>query len=77
MTFIDLIGEDLFRSLPVRGVMAGSEAFPVGQMAYFEQDFGIQVAHWYGHSEYAVLAGLLPVVLRFPLRSNVRPGGVA
>ncbi len=56
MTFIDLIGEDLFRSLPVRGVMAASEAFPVGQMAYFEQDFGIQVAHWYGHSEYAVLA---------------------
>ena len=56
MTFIDLIGEDLFRSLPVRGVMAASEAFPAGQMAYFEQDFGIRVAHWYGHSEYAVLA---------------------
>jgi phenylacetate-CoA ligase len=55
-TFIDLIGEDLFRSLPVRGVMAGSEAFPAGQMAHFEQDFGIRVAHWYGHSEYAVLA---------------------
>src|SRR5262249_10297418 len=56
MTFIDLIGEDLFRNLPVRGVMAASEAFPAGQMACFEQDFGIQVAHWYGHSEYAVLA---------------------
>jgi phenylacetate-coenzyme A ligase PaaK-like adenylate-forming protein len=30
-TFIDLVGEGLFRSLPVRGVLAGSEAFPSGQ----------------------------------------------
>ena len=27
-TFIDLVGEDLFRSLPVRGVIAASEMFP-------------------------------------------------
>lgn len=55
-TFIDLLGEDLFRSLPVRGVIAGSEAFPVGQQEHFEHEFGIRVAHWYGHSEYAALA---------------------
>ena len=55
-TFIDLVGEDLFRSLPVRGVLAGSEAFPVGEQLRFEKDFGIKIAHWYGHTEYAVLA---------------------
>jgi phenylacetate-CoA ligase len=55
-TFIDLVGERLFRSLPVRGILAGSEAFPLGEQEQFEQEFGIQVAHWYGHSEYAVLA---------------------
>lgn len=55
-TFIDLVGESLFRSLPIRGVIAGSEAFPVAEQQRFEQEFGIQVAHWYGHSEYAVLA---------------------
>ena len=51
-TFIDLVGEKLFRS----GVIAGSEAFPVGEQLRFERDYGIQIAHWYGHSEYAVLA---------------------
>ena len=55
-TFIDLLGEDLFRSLPVRGVIAASEAFPTGEQVRFEQEFGIQIAHWYGHSEYAALA---------------------
>ena len=55
-TFIDLIGEDLFRSLPVRGVLAGSEAFPAGEQERFEQEFGLSIAHWYGHSEYAALA---------------------
>jgi phenylacetate-CoA ligase len=55
-TFIDLVGEDLFRSLPIRGVIAASEPFPAGERARFEQDYGLQVAHWYGHSEYAVMA---------------------
>ena len=55
-TFIDLLGEDLFRNLPVRGVIAASEAFPANEQARFEQEFGIKVAHWYGHSEYAALA---------------------
>lgn len=55
-TFIDLVGESLFRHLPIRGVMAGSEAFPAGEQERFEEGFGIRVAHWYGHSEYAVLA---------------------
>jgi phenylacetate-CoA ligase len=56
VTFIDLVGEGLFRNLPVRGVIAGSEAFPAAEQERFEQEFGIRVAHWYGHSEYAVLA---------------------
>jgi phenylacetate-CoA ligase len=55
-TFIDLVGQDLFRRLPIRGVLAGSEAFPIGQKEYFERGFDIRVAHWYGHSEYAALA---------------------
>jgi phenylacetate-CoA ligase len=56
VTFIDLVGEELFRSLPVRGVLAGSEAFPAGEQERFEQEFGFRIAHWYGHSEYAALA---------------------
>jgi phenylacetate-CoA ligase len=56
ITFIDLMGEELFRSLPVRGVLAGSEAFPTGEQDRFEQEFGFRIAHWYGHSEYAALA---------------------
>jgi phenylacetate-CoA ligase len=55
-TFIGLVGEDLFRQLPVLGVLAGSETFPSGQQAQFEREFGIRIAHWYGHSEYAALA---------------------
>ena len=55
-TFIDLLGEDLFRSLPVRGVIAASETFPACEQAQFEQEFGIKIVHWYGHSEYATLA---------------------
>lgn len=55
-TFIDLVGEDLFRALPIRGVIAASEMFPAGEQLRFEQNFGIKIAHWYGHSEYAVLA---------------------
>ena len=55
-TFIDLVGEDLFRDLPVRGVIAGSEMFPAGEQLRFENEFGIKIAHWYGHSEYAALA---------------------
>jgi phenylacetate-CoA ligase len=55
-TFIELVGEKLFRSLPVRGIIAASEAFPAGQQLQFEADFGLRIAHWYGHSEYAVLA---------------------
>jgi phenylacetate-CoA ligase len=55
-TFIDLVGEDLFRNLPIRGVIAASEMFPKSEQARFENNFGIKTAHWYGHSEYAVLA---------------------
>jgi phenylacetate-CoA ligase len=55
-TFIDLVGEDLFRSLPIRGVIAASEMFPVDEQLRFEREFGLKIAHWYGHSEYATLA---------------------
>lgn len=55
-TFIDLVGEDLFRSIPVRGVIAASEMFPANEQLRFEEDFGVKIAHWYGHSEYATLA---------------------
>jgi len=55
-TFIELVGEDLFRSLPIRGVIAASEMFPAGDQLRFEQEFGLKIAHWYGHSEYAMLA---------------------
>jgi phenylacetate-CoA ligase len=55
-TFIDLVGEDLFRSLPVRGVIAASEMFPAKEQLRFEHEFGLKIAHWYGHSEYAALA---------------------
>ncbi len=55
-TLIDLLGEGLFRTLPIKGILAGSESFPVGEADRFERDFGIPVAHWYGHSECAVLA---------------------
>jgi phenylacetate-CoA ligase len=55
-TFIDLVGEGLFRELPIRGIIAASEMYPAGEQLRFEQDYGIKVAHWYGHSEYATLA---------------------
>jgi phenylacetate-CoA ligase len=55
-TFIDLVGEELFRKLPIRGVIAASEMFPAGDQMRFEQEFGVNIAHWYGHSEYAMLA---------------------
>ena len=53
---IELLGESLFRGLPIKGILAGSESFPAGEADRFERDFGIPVAHWYGHSECAVLA---------------------
>jgi phenylacetate-CoA ligase len=55
-TFVDLVGEDLFRRLPIRGVIAASEMFPAGEQLRFEKEFGLNIAHWYGHSEYAALA---------------------
>jgi phenylacetate-CoA ligase len=55
-TLIDLLGESLFRTLPIKGILAGSESFPLGEADRFERDFGIPVAHWYGHSECAALA---------------------
>jgi phenylacetate-CoA ligase len=55
-TFVDIVGERVFRQLPIRGVLAGSENFAPGERLRFESEFDIQVSHWYGHSEYAVLA---------------------
>lgn len=53
---LDLVGEKQFRTFRIAGVLAGSEAFPREQMQWFARRFGIGIAHWYGHSEYAVLA---------------------
>lgn len=55
-TFIDFVGEAEFEALPIRGIMAGSEVFPPRQRELVEKRFGIRIAHWYGHSEYATLA---------------------
>lgn len=56
VTFIDLFKDGDFRALPIKGVLAGSEAFPIEQMKLFESKYGLPIAHWYGHSEYATLA---------------------
>lgn len=53
---IDLCGKDLFSQFLIKGIMAGSEAFPVSQMKWFKSKFDIPISHWYGHSEYAILA---------------------
>jgi phenylacetate-CoA ligase len=53
---IDFWGIDKFKTFPINGVFAGSEAFPISQMDWFKLKFNIPIAHWYGHSEYAVLA---------------------
>jgi phenylacetate-CoA ligase len=55
-SFIDLVGEQEFRKLKIRGVLAGSESFPPAQIEHFRKRFGLKVAHWYGHGEYATLA---------------------
>jgi len=75
-TFIDLLGEDLFRSLPVRGVIAASEMFPAGDQLRFEEEFGIKIAHWW--SQRVRDPGLLlPAVPRLPLLSDVWLRGAA
>lgn len=57
---VDFFGESVFALFPISGIFAGSESFPVPQMEYFEKKFGFKIAHWYGHSEYAVLARYCP-----------------
>lgn len=56
ISFINLLGEKKFSQLKILGVLAGSETFPITQMQYIRNSFNIAIAHWYGHSEYAVLA---------------------
>ena len=53
---VDFFGEDVFQQFPIKGVLAGSEAFPIEQMTWFKKKFNVPIAHWYGHSEYAILA---------------------
>src|SRR5690554_660199 len=55
-TLINFLGNENFKKLKIKGVLAGSESFPKGQLDHFINEFHIPVAHWYGHSEYAVLA---------------------
>ena len=50
------LGEDVIKSLKIRGILAGSESFPKGQMEMIEKVYKLPIAYWYGHSEYAVLA---------------------
>ena len=56
LSLLELLGEETMRSLPIRGILAGSEAFPPIQMLAIERNLDIQISHWYGHSEYATLA---------------------
>lgn len=54
-TLLDYLGNS-FSDLKIKGVLAGSESFPKEKLKEFESQYHIKVAHWYGHSEYAVLA---------------------
>jgi phenylacetate-CoA ligase len=56
LSLVELLGEGEFLSLGIKGVLASSEAFSVNQIHAFESRFGISIAYWYGHSEYATLA---------------------
>lgn len=56
MSVINFLGEEIFGSLNILGIFAGSEALPKSQMDYIRNKFDIPFAHWYGHTEYAVLA---------------------
>ncbi|WP_298900406.1 hypothetical protein [uncultured Psychroserpens sp.] len=53
---VEFFGDDTFQKFPIKGVLAGSEAFPIEQMTWFKKKFDVPIAHWYGHSEYAILA---------------------
>ena len=55
-TLIEFLGERKFAKLNIKGVLAGSECFPLEQMKIIREQYGLPIAHWYGHSEYAVLA---------------------
>ncbi len=62
---IDFWGMEEFKNFPIKGVFAGSEAFPISQMNWFKQNFNIKIAHWYGHSEYGILARFCEVCSEF------------
>tara|TARA_B100001093_G_C26753349_1_gene982210 strand:+ start:34 stop:1233 length:1200 start_codon:yes stop_codon:yes gene_type:complete len=50
-TFIQLLDEKFFRSLKVKGILAGSESFPLNQIKSFKKKYKIPVSFWYGHQE--------------------------
>lgn len=56
LSLINFLGERVFSSLKISGIFAGSEAFPKSQIDNLKKRFNIPIAHWYGHTEYAVLA---------------------
>lgn len=56
ISLVELLGDETMRTLPILGILAGSEAFPSAQMLTLERKLGFSIAHWYGHSEYATLA---------------------
>jgi phenylacetate-coenzyme A ligase PaaK-like adenylate-forming protein len=55
-SLINYLGEDIVKSLNIKGILAGSESFPDGQMELVSNIYKLPIAYWYGHSEYAVLA---------------------
>lgn len=62
---INFFGDTLFKTFKIKGVLAGSESFPIFQMEYYETYYGLAFAHWYGHSEYAILARYCSVCKEF------------
>ncbi len=62
---INFFGDKIFKTFKIKGVLAGSESFPISQIECYEKKFGLKIAHWYGHSEYAILARYCPVCKEF------------
>ena len=50
-TFIKILGEDFFKSLKIKGILAGSETFTINQIKSFKKKYKIPISHWYGHQE--------------------------
>lgn len=56
LTLTNNLTREQISKLKINGVFAGSESFPTEQIYALEKKYNFKIAHWYGHSEYAVLA---------------------